>query len=321
MAVRLIREEDVRALVNMQDALKAVESALVEQGRGTGINEPRRRVHQPNGALQLMGGALSERGYWGFKAYTVTRHGAQFSVNLYDVRTGALLAIIEANLLGQLRTGAASGVATQHLARNNAGILALFGSGYQAQAQLEAMAAVRPLREVRIYSRNASRRVQFATLMRQQLSLDIRAVESPAEAVRGADIVTTITSSVDPVLDGNDLAPGTHINAAGANAAIRAELDATAIRRAQRIFVDDLEQSRIESGNLLRAYERNALSWSNVHMLADVIAGHMAGRTRDDEITLFESHGIALWDIALAADVYERATSHNRGALVALGND
>ncbi|MCL5997741.1 MAG: ornithine cyclodeaminase family protein [Chloroflexi bacterium] len=315
MPVRLLREEEVRSLVTMADALNAVELAFMEQGRGTAINEPRRRVHQPAGTLQLMGGALTQRGYWGFKAYTATRHGARFTVNLYDVHDGALLALIEADLLGQLRTGAASGVATKHLARVDAGILALFGSGYQAETQLEAIAAVHTLGQVRVYSRSAERRAAFVERMSRRLNLDIRTANTPREAVDGADMITTITTSTDPVFDGNDLAPGAHVNAAGANSSIRAELDATAIRRASHIFTDDVEQARIESGNLIRAYERNVLNWSQVRPLADVIAGTSAGRTGSDEITLFESHGIALWDIALAAHVYERAQAHDVGTL------
>jgi ornithine cyclodeaminase/alanine dehydrogenase-like protein (mu-crystallin family) len=303
-------------MVNMTDALHAVELAFMEQGRGSGVNEPRRRVHQPAGTLQLMGGALTQRGYWGFKAYTATRHGARFSVNLYDARSGVLLALIEANLLGQLRTGAASGIATKHLARANASVLALFGSGYQAETQLEAIAAARSLHEVRVYSRSVEHRNAFAERMGQRLKLDVRAANDPRTALTGADIITTVTTSSDPVFDGNDLMPGAHINAAGSNSAIRAELDAVVVRRANRIFVDDIEQARIESGDLISAHERNALHWAQVRPLADVIAGVCAGRTSPDEITLFESHGIALWDVALAAEVYERAQAQNAGQMI-----
>jgi ornithine cyclodeaminase/alanine dehydrogenase-like protein (mu-crystallin family) len=299
----------------MADALIAVEIAFLEQGLGSGINEPRRRVHQPGGTLQLMGGALTRRGYWGFKAYTTTRYGARFTVNLYDVQTGALLALIETDLLGQLRTGAASGIATKHLARPDAGVLALFGTGYQAETQLEAISAVRPLREVRVYSRSLERRTAFAERLGERLKLNTWPAATPREAVSGADIVTTITTSSDPVFDGNDLGPGTHMNAAGSNSAIRAELDVTAIRRANRIFVDDVEQARIESGDLVRAHERNVLNWAQVRPLADVVAGVYVGRTSPDDITLFESHGIALWDIALAAEIYERAQARSMGTM------
>ena len=320
MTIRFIREEDVRKLVTMDDALRSVENAFMEQANGSGINEPRRRVHQPAGTLQLMGGVLTQRGYWGFKAYTATRSGAYFTVNLYDARTGVLLALIEANLLGQLRTGAASGIATKYLARADASVMALFGTGYQAQTQLEAVAKAHPLHEVRVYSRSAEHRTRFAQLMHEQLGLTISPVDTPQAAVSGADIVTTVTTSSEPVFDGNDLAPGTHINAAGSNSAIRAELDAIAVRRANAIFVDDVEQARIESGDLIHAYERNALNWSSVRPLSDVVAGRNAGRSHTEDITLFESHGIALWDLALAAEVYERAQTRNLGSLVDFGS-
>lgn len=317
--VRVIREEDVRALVSMPDALAAVEAAFLEQGRGTGINEPRRRVHQPGGALHLMGGALLERGYWGFKAYTTTHYGARFVVNLYEVDTGSLLAILEANALGQMRTGAATGIATKYLARPEAKVLALFGSGFQAETQLEAVAAVRELREVRLYSRSPEKRGAFAARMAERLGIEVRPVDAPVDALRGADIVTTMTNSAEPVFDGDDLEEGTHVNAAGSNSAIKAELDGKAIRRADRIFTDDVAQARIECGDLLRAHEQNALNWARVRPLADVVAGLTPGRAATREITVFESHGIALWDVALAAEVYERATEKGVGDVIVFG--
>jgi ornithine cyclodeaminase/alanine dehydrogenase-like protein (mu-crystallin family) len=155
--------------------------------------------------------------------------------------------------------------------------------------------------------------------MHEQLDLAVVPAETAQAALMGADIVATATNATDPVFDGNDLAPGTHVNAAGSNAAIRAELDATTIRRADAIFVDDIEQAHIESGDLIRAYERNALNWGSVRLLADVVAGRYPGRTKTSDITLFESHGIALWDLALAAEVYERAQAQDTGTLVDFG--
>jgi ornithine cyclodeaminase/alanine dehydrogenase-like protein (mu-crystallin family) len=292
----------------MPDALEAVEASLKEQAAGTGINQPRQRVRQPNGILNLMGGALVERGYWGFKAYTVTRQGVRFTITLYDITSGEQLALIEANYLGQLRTGAASGVATQYLARPQAHTLALFGSGGQAETQLTAIAAVRSLDDVRVYRREA-----FADQMSQQHGLPVRAVASAREALDSADIVATATTAREPVFDGNDLAPGVHINAAGSNALSRTEVDHTTIRRASCIVADDLEQARQESGDLFAAYQRNALAWERVRPLCDVVGGQTSGRTDDGDITLFESQGLALWDIALAATAYERATQAGSG--------
>ncbi len=324
MPVLLLKEADVNALVTMEDALAAVEGSFLEQARGTGINQPRRRVRQPHGTLHLMGAALVERGYWGFKAYikayTTTRQGARFVVHLYDVTSGALLAILEAERLGQLRTGAASGVATKYLARPDAGTLALFGAGYQAETQLEAIAAVRPLREVRVYSRTPARRHAFAERMAARLGLQVRAVDAPEAALDGADIITTITTARAPLFKGDLVQPGVHINAAGSNAAIRAELDAEAVRRATAIFVDDVQQARFESGDLVQAYQRNALAWERVRPLADVVAGLLPGRRTSEDITLFESQGIALWDVALAAVVYERARERGVGQEVAFGS-
>lgn len=315
----MLREHDVRSLVDMSDALAADEESLREQSTGTGINEPRHRVRQPAGILHLMGGALTERGYWGFKAYTTTWEGARFLVNLYSTANGELLAIIEASHLGQLRTGAASGVATKYLAREDASVLALFGSGYQAETQLTAIAAVRDLTEVRVYSRTAENRDSFARRMQDQVAAEIRVVESPAKALDGADIVTTITTAREPVFDGDDLPAGVHINAAGSNGLLRRELDVTTIARAHHIFVDDVAQARIESGDLIQAYERNKLCWERVRPLADVVTGTVAGRTGADEITLFESHGIALWDVALAAEIYERAEREDVGSVGSFG--
>lgn len=320
MPMRLLRESDVQYLIALPDALAAVEHAFKEQSSGTGYNTPRTRVHQPNGVLHLLGAALTGRGYWGYKAYTATRDGLRFVVHLYDVKTGASLALIEANYLGQLRTGAASGVATGVLARSDAHELALFGTGFQAETQLEAIAAVKPLSLVRVYGRDADRRVAFAEQMSARLGIPVEPADSPQAAVRDAMIVTTATTSRTPVFDGNDLAAGAHINAAGGNSLLRAELDRTAVRRAAgAIFTDDLEQAWRESGELVQAYEANALNRADVRLLADVVSGRTRGRTSNEQVTLFASHGIALWDIALAATVYERAEQQQQGTTIDFG--
>lgn len=320
MPVRLISEADVDALVTMQDALDAVERSLLEQGQGTAINQPRRRVHQPAGVLHLMSGAMLAQGYWGYKAYTTTRQGARFTVALYSSSSGALLALIEANRLGQLRTGAASGIATRYLARPEAQIMALFGTGFQAETQLVAIATAFPLRQVRVYGRDAERRAAFATRLQAQVGIAVLPVATPTAALDGADIITTMTSAREPVFDGNLLREGMHINAAGSNSAAKAELDPVAVGRCTRIFADDVEQARLESGDLILAYERNALNWGRVRPLGEVVAGNLPGRTTPTDITLFESHGLAIWDVALAGVVYERALAQNRGTLVEFGD-
>lgn len=314
----LLTEADVSRLADIQTALEAVETAFHQQGSASAVNEPRRRVRQPGGTLHLMGGALPKLGYWGFKAYTTTREGARFFVSLYAADSGRLLALIEADRLGQLRTGAASGIATKYCARDDARVLGLFGSGYQAETQLEAIAAVRPLEEVRVYSRTPEHRERFAAVMGARLALNVVPVTSARAAVDGCDIVTTITSAREPLFDGGWIAPGTHLNIAGGNALARREIDVTTLGRADRIFVDDKAQAQLESGALLAAVERNQINLGRVRELADVVTGILPGRDGDSEITLFLSHGIALWDIALAARIYERALAESVGQEIPL---
>jgi ornithine cyclodeaminase/alanine dehydrogenase-like protein (mu-crystallin family) len=313
MPALLLREDDVRSLVDIQDAIKAVKVAFLEQARGTGHNLARHRVRQPSGTLHLMAAALTLRGYWGFKSYTATKNGVRFSIQLYNIVTGNLLAIIEADHLGQLRTGAASGVATDHLANPQAKIFTIIGAGSQAETQVTAVASVRSLDEIRVFSRSSSNRKAFADRLRQQHGLPAFAAESIHAAVVGAEIVTTITSASSPIIQADWIKPGMHINAAGANAVIRTEIDPLALPKFDFVFTDDLEQARIESGLFTQGFETNQFSWSTLHNLADVVAGIHPGRSSPGNTTLFASHGIALWDIALAADVYERARAANLG--------
>lgn len=319
MSVLILREEHVRSLINMSDALSAIETSFLEQSAGSGVNLARHRVHQPNGTLHLMGAAMIQKGYWGFKAYTATKNGVRFSINLYDASSGELLAIMEADYLGQLRTGAASGIATKYLARKNSTRFALFGSGSQAATQLSAVAAIVKLQEVRVYSRIPDHREAFAREMSAALGINIHPVNAPIEAIKDCDIITTITTSATPVFTGGDLPEGVHINAAGSNSVIRTELDLETITRVDAFFTDDLDQARLECGDLVHAHERNVFNWSRLYLLADLVSGKIPGRTAEQDITLFESHGIALWDIALAAEVFERAQAASLGTTLEFG--
>lgn len=313
MPALLLHENDVRALVDIEDAIRAVEIAFLEQAAGSGRNLARQRVRQPDGTLHLMGASLGQRGYWGFKSYTATKNGVRFSIQLYNIVTGGLVALIEADYLGQLRTGAASGVATKLLARTDSSVLAVIGSGSQAETQVSGVASVRPLAEVRVFSRTKDHREDFALRLRERYGLPATASSSVEAALERADIVTTITTSRSPVIPAELIRPGMHINAAGANAVIRAEVDPQVLPQIDHLFTDDLQQARLESGLFMQGFERNLLSWASVHNIADVAANLHPGRTSDRDVTLFASHGIALWDIALAADVYERARAANMG--------
>ncbi|MGE5139777.1 MAG: ornithine cyclodeaminase family protein [Rudaea sp.] len=309
----LIREEQVSRLLPMSQALVLVEQALVAMGEGRAENRPRQRVRGQGGTLQVMPAALPDSRYMGFKAYTAFQGGARFYFHLFDSHTGEYLAVIEADRLGQIRTGASSGVTTRHLARQDAARVGIFGSGWQAESQLEAVCAVRPIQSVRCYSRNPERREAFSARMSERLAIPVQPVDRPEQAAEGSDVLITITSSSSPVLLGKWLSPGTHINAAGSNSAHRRELDQEAVARSSHIFVDSLEQAAVECGDLIAAAEAGLFDWSRADELGALLAGRASGRSSPDDITLFESQGIAVEDVAVGSYVYERARAAGIG--------
>jgi alanine dehydrogenase len=309
-----ISESDVRRLLTMPMAIEAVEEISRKQADGTVLVHPRRRFQLPNGGyFHYMAAMDTAAGFIAMKQYTYVKGALRFLVPLYEIATGALLTLIEADYMGQLRTGAASGVATKFLARQNARSAAIIGTGGQAKTQLEAIANVRKLESVLVYGRDVQRRNQFAGEMSARLNLKVTAADTPAAAVRNADIVITATKSARPVFDGHDLAPGVHINAIGANHANKQELDAVAVERANLIFVDSLEQSKQEAGDLIIPFEKQPQRWEQVRELAQLVAEKTAGRTSDQQITLFKSNGIASWDLAVGMRVYNLAKEQGLG--------
>lgn len=307
-----LREADVTALLSMEEAIAALEEAFRAQAAGQAANQPRRRVRWPGGALHVMAAGGPGLGYVGLKAYTTVGGRARFVVLLFEAESGELAAAMEADALGRLRTGAATGLATRFLARPDARVVGLYGSGHQAETQLRGVRAVRPLEEVRVYSPTPAHREAFARRMAEGLGLPVRAVDRPEAAAEGADILITITNAREPVLRGAWLRPGVHVNAVGSNALIRRELDLEAVLRADLVVIDDRDQGKIEAGDLLEPVERGLLQWSRVHELKEVVAGRV-GRGSPDQITLFKSLGIALEDVAVAARVYERALRQGAG--------
>jgi len=215
--------------------------------------------------------------------------------------------------MGALRTGAASGVATRHMAREDARVLGLVGTGRQARTQVEAIAKVRALTEVRVFSRSVENRQQFGKDLEARLGISARAVGSGEEAVRGADIVVTSTTSTEPVVQGAWLAPGTHVNAIGANYEYRRELDYEAVARASVIATDDTDQVRYEATDLAAPVREGLLSWDTVLPLGSIVAGAAKGRTDAQDITLFKSLGVAIEDVALAIRAYEKALGQGVG--------
>src|SRR5678815_370947 len=313
-----LTEDDVASLLPMDDALSAVEGVLLAQAKGNAINESRRRVRAAGTTLHVMSGAVtgvdSANSWLGLKCYSVSRNGARFIVNLFNAESGQLSAVIEADRLGQIGTGAASGVATKYMSRADAKTIGIYGTGWQAQSQLAAVCKVRPPSEIRVYSRNSEKREKFCDVMKQELKLSsITPVSRPQDAAEGCDIIITITSAREPVLLGEWVAPGTHINAAGGNSLLRRELDDEVIRRSSAVVVDSLEQAKIEAGELVSAVEKGLLSWERVRELRHVITGNLSVRSGSKEITLFKSLGIAIEDVAAAAVVYEKARGRGIG--------
>ena len=319
----LLKEEDVRSLLTMDACLAAVEEAFRLRAHGQAMVRPRTRMTMPDGTHQLMAGWVGgEINAFGLKSYGGPHkpgvHGGGMVVLLYDGETSALLAILEGNLLGQIRTGAASGVATRYMAREEARTVGIIGAGRQAATQLEAVCKVRGIQQAWVYSRGQERREAFAEEMARWFDVPVTAVDSGEACVREADIVVTITSASEPVLQGEWLREGTHVNAAGSNHYLRRELDDEAIRRAVLITVDDLPQAQTESGELMAAAARGVLQWERVREMAEVVEGRIPGRPDPDAITLFESQGIATWDVAAAMVTYHAARERGVGVEVAL---
>ena len=309
-----LSEEDVNDLLTMDLALEAVENGFKLLASGDATNSPRSRIGLESGSFNFMAAASPELGVMGTKTYgAIGPGGAKFYVQLYDTADGGLLAMIEASDMGQIRTGAASGVATKHMARRDAATVGIVGTGYQARTQLEAVCRVRDVKSVMAFSRTPERRQQFAEWASDDLGVETAAAGSARECVEGSDIVIAITSTAAPVVSGEWLTPGTHVNAAGANHRRRRELDSEAVTRAAVIVADDVEQARIECGDLIQPIEQGLLSWQQVHDLSDVVAGTVQGRTGDEDITLFESQGMALEDIAVGSLVYRLASERGIG--------
>lgn len=302
----LLKEQDVCQLLTMSEAIHRIREAFLALGQGTAQNQVRRRLMLPTGAiLHAMGGAWGN--YFGTKIYsTHVRYGNYFLVALYDAATGRPLALMEAAHLGQIRTGATTAVAADGLALPGARVLGLIGSGFQARGQLWGLLEVRPLEEVRVWSRREENRRAFAKECSERFGIPVRAVDSAEEAVKGAELVVTATYSREPVLDAAWIQPGTHVTAIGSNYPTRRELPSELILKADLIVVDSFEQARLEAGDLLLTL--NPEDWSRLPLteLSAVVAGQV-GRGDPHAITVFKSHGMGLEDVAVAALVYEKA--------------
>jgi ornithine cyclodeaminase/alanine dehydrogenase-like protein (mu-crystallin family) len=309
-----INESEVKSIFTMPLAIEAVESISKRQAAGEVLVHPRRRFELPGGSFfHHMAAADVPGGFVATKQYTYVGGKLKFLVSLFSSETGDLLALIEADNLGQMRTGAASGVATKYLARKDAKTAAIIGTGGQAKTQLEAVAAVRKLDGVKVYSRDAERREKFAREMSERIGVGVNAVASSAEATADSAIICTATNAGQPVVNGDAILPGAHLNAIGANHMRKRELDAETVAKCSRIFVDSIEQSRQEAGDLVLGFAGHEQRWDTVRELSSLVAGICPGRTEESEITLFKSNGIAAWDLAAAVLLHRLAQERKLG--------
>lgn len=305
----ILRESDVQGLIEMDEVIAALESAMRELGEGEAENQPRRRVFSPGGLLNVMFAAWPGGKCTGLKGYTVANGRVRFMVALFSL-DGALEALIESDFMGAYRTGAATAVAAKALGTDGAATVALIGTGWQAATQALALSRVVEIDELRVFSRNPERRAAFAAEQAEQLGLQTVDAPTPEAAVRGANIVVTCTTSHQPVIEAEWVEPHALVAAIGSNYRNRVEVPAELVERAQTVVVDQLAAAQLESGDLIQAHEAGKFDWSQAVELGSVVAG-MWERPDRPGITLFESHGIALWDLAVASVVV--AAARRRG--------
>lgn len=313
MPVLILTEDDVRQILNMDLALAAVEAAFRKLALDEAVNVPRQRCQTDTVMLHVLPAAAKTLGALGFKAYTTGRFSPQFKVYLFDAKTGGLTAILDADFLGQVRTGAASGIATKKLARTDASTVGMIGTGRQARTQLEAVCKVRAIKNAKVFGRDEAKRTAFATEMSTVCGVEVEPVTTAREAVEERDIVITATSSREPVLKGEWLAPGAHVNLMGSNFLTSAEADVEVFRRAKLVTIDSKDQGKVEAGDFVAAMGEHVFGWPDVKEFAHVLVNRYPARQAPEEITIFKSLGLGIQDIAVGVKVVEQARARGLG--------
>jgi ornithine cyclodeaminase len=326
--VLVVGSADVERLLPMRECIDVMARALLALATSQADVPLRTLMWLPErrGLLGMMPAQYGPAGVMGIKIVSVMpgNHGTRYdahqgAVLLFETEHGCPLAIVDASAITAIRTAAVSGVATRLLAREDARDLAILGSGIQAATHLEAMLCVRPVERVRVWSRTATRAERFAERAAQRHGIAVTAVASAHAAVAGANLICTTTSAREPVLLGEWLSPGAHVNAVGSSVRTARELDSDAVARA-RLFVDRRESTLNEAGDFLLARAEGIVGDDHiVGELGDILAGRLQGRVTAEEITLFESLGLGVEDVAAAHFVYERAQAERAGTVVTLG--
>jgi ornithine cyclodeaminase/alanine dehydrogenase-like protein (mu-crystallin family) len=302
-----LTEADVESLLTPADALAAIEACFERMAREAVDNRPRYRHRLDGGAFAVMSAVDHELQRAGVKTYAALPKRTSFVVTLFDLAKAEVEAVIEADKLGQLRTGAASGVAAKYLAKDGATTLGILGCGWQAESQVACIReAVPTIEKVVAFCRTEKNLKKFCRKVKAEAGETHR---DPA----GQDIVVTATNSADPVLRGEWLQPGALVCAMGANVPQHRELDNQVVERAAFVCCDSLEQARIESGDLIEPVEQGVLDWLEVHELHKVVSGEVSGRASNEDIVLFKSNGLAAWDVAIATKAVELALERGVG--------
>jgi ornithine cyclodeaminase/alanine dehydrogenase-like protein (mu-crystallin family) len=308
-----LKNTSIAQILSMNELIEAIEDTLKEIALGHGFDLPRRRIHHPN---RMIFGLLPGSVHGAMGAYLQTdldRRIHHETVILYSVETGEPLILFQDCSINEYRTGAAGGIGAKYLARPEASHVAVIGSAVHAETQLKAVAAVRTLTEVKVFSPTLAHRQSFADRMTRELGIAIKPAASVQEALEGADIVITATDAKAPILKGNWLQSGTHITsiANGDKTRVREELDEVTFRRADPIFLTSKETVCVNESDVFRAVRDKVLSWDRVHEISSLLLGRVPGRTDEKQITLFKLQGTGIMDVAVGLRAYERLKASN----------
>lgn len=310
--VLYLSEKEIASILSPKQAIKEIRNMLFELGKGRAQCQPRKTVSANDITLLTMSAAELKEGFLGAKNYTGSPNGPKAYYLLFS-NDGSLVSLMEANELGRIRTGAATALATDYLARKDSRIGTLIGTGFQAETQLRALCEVREFAEMRIWGRNYKHAKSFCKLLQPLVNTTLVPCQEIEKAISGADVITTMTRSSIPLFNGDLIQKGVHINAVGSNSVKRKEIDSTAVSKADIIITDDIEQAKYESGDLIGAAMDGIKVWDKTFNLADLITDNIHGRAVNEEITLFKSNGIAIEDLAVAIYVYKTAMEQNYG--------
>lgn len=309
-----IPEAVVANLIDFPTAVDLLIDAFKSQGQGTAVNRSRIRIPITGGTYNLMAAANMAKNVVGLKVYTASKNGAPMLIVLHAADGTGLLAIIEGGKISGCRTGALSGISARYMAKSGKHVLGVIGSGFQARAQiLGVLAAVSAVERVVVFSRNAEKVGTFVKSMAGEIKVPISVATSAEQICTEASIIVLITNSSEPVIQTEKIRPGTHVIAAGNNTWLRGEFEPSLAAKAAVVVVDDVDQARIESGELMRASELGLFNWDRAVPLSSVVSGLRNGRSSEEDITLFSSQGIGLLDVAVATHVYHQAKKGSLG--------